>query len=219
MRKKITLVCFLISAIFLVSPAGACSLSGNSNFKSGLFGWQQSFGNISGKGRWADIDFSGGLQQAGRGHTDFFYANPDLDFSMDSGTSIFKSLDDSFEVSKRFGRKKGNHFAAGPFGGNYFNNFFRHNADKHRHGTDTIILGWLHFGHFFFLDEDMDSSIMSELNNLKALLESAIELIDSIKITINDGGSPVATPVPPTLLLFMSGVIGLFTAKKKLVNG
>jgi hypothetical protein len=197
--------------IFFVTPAGASFLIDNGDFESGLNGWQSSY-NVSAKGSWADVDPFGGSRQAVMSDMGFFPANLSQDFSVDAGTSISISFDYNLWAFNWFCGKKGDDFVVSLAGGTYFDEVLRENiADGRRH--KATISDWQHFEKTFDFEKDMDLSIMFELDNFKSPLQLAMAFVDNVKI---ESCNTIATPVPPALLLLMSGVAGLFTAKKKL---
>lgn len=212
MRKKLTVVYILLSLIFFVSPAGASFLIDNGNFESGLTGWQSSY-NVSAKGSWADVDLlPGSSRQAILSDMGFFPANLSQDFSVDGGKTVSISFDYNLWAFNWFGGKKGDDFVVSLTGDTYFDEILRDNiADGHGH--KATISDWQHFDETFCFEEATDLSIMFELDNFKTPLQLAIAFVDNVKIE-QIGNN--AVPVPSAFLLLMSGIVGLFTAKKKL---
>jgi hypothetical protein len=214
--------------IFFVSPAGACFFNNannlppdpeevnyliyNGNFESGLAGWQYS-NNVRAKGSWANVDpLHGSSRQAVLGDMGFSPASLSQEFSVEAGSEVSISFDYNLWAFNRFCGKTGDDFIVSLNSDYYFDEILRDTiVDKPRHKSK--VSGWQHFDETFFFEEDMDLSIMFELDNFKNPMQLSMAFLDNVKIE-----QISAVPIPGTFLLLMSGIAGLFTIKKRFVR-
>jgi hypothetical protein len=216
-RKTIISLLTLVLLNFTLIEVQAAPLIENGDFEKGLSKWDYSE-NVKAKGSWASVDPTG-KRQGVLSPFGFMPSELSQSFALAADEMLSLSFDYNLWSCSRCGGGIGDDFVVSLVSDDesYFEEILRVNFTD-TPGSGATVEGWTTFENTWDFDSAMALTLNFELDNFKAPEQYGIAFVDNVEVASLTSSTtpPLNTPIPASLLLMGSGVIGSVGLRKYL---